>query len=114
MANMSDRNVSERRSMDRVDLDTPYFISISVIGGETYKVMLTNLSAKGLQADLPLNTGADEIPGNSKVAISNFPEGMEYLNHMHGTVVWITLGCCGIQFDNELEDECFVEFLEHL
>lgn len=109
---MNDKSIEERRHHPRVPLDTPYFISLTVIGGDSYKVMLSNLSAKGLQADLPADLGPEEIPGNSKVEMSNFPKEMEHLNHIAGTVVWVTDGYCGIQFDQELEDEGFLAFLE--
>lgn len=109
---MTDKNIEERRSHARVPLDTPHFIVLTVIGGDSHKVMLNNLSATGLQVDLPADLGPEEIPGNSKVEMSEFPNKLEYLNHISGTVVWVTEGYCGVQFDQELDDDAFAEFLE--
>lgn len=111
---MPDNKQNDRRSLTRVELDTPYFARLSVIGGDSYKVMLSNISGRGLQAELPASVGSGEVPGNARVEISEFPEGLEHLNQISGTVVWVTDGYCGVQFEQELEDDHFVEFLEHL
>ena len=111
---MSDKSYKDRRTFTRVALDTPYFVRISVIGGDSYKVILSNISARGIQAELPVSVGSGEVPGNARVEISEFPDDLKYLNQISGTVMWVTDGHCGIQFEQELEDDNFVDFLEHL
>lgn len=111
---MTDKKLDERRARARVPLDTPYFVKLAIIGGDVYKVMLSNLSAKGLQVDLPAGVGPAQIPGNSKVEISDFPPELEQLNHVAGSIIWVTEGFCGVQFDRELEDDNFLAFLENL
>ena len=111
---MAYKNHDDRRALTRVALDTPYFVRLSVIGGDSYKVILSNINARGIQAELPTGVGSEEVPGNARVEINDFPQDLEYLNQISGTVMWVTDGYCGVQFEQELEDDNFVEFLEHL
>lgn len=87
----------------QVEMNSPHFITLSVLGGATYNVSLTNVSLNGLQINLPPQVGPAEIPGSSKVELSGFPDDMDDLNHTLGTVIWITDGCCGVRFDSNLE-----------
>lgn len=111
---MRDENLVERRSLSRVDLDSPCFVNLFVVGGDIHKVLIGNISAHGMQAELPAGVGSEEVPGNARVEISSFPPGLEHLNQISGTVVWVTDGHCGIQFAEELDDENFSEFLAKL
>lgn len=111
---MNKEIIDERRSLCRVELDTPYFARLSVIGGGSHRVMLSNISARGLQAELPTEVGPEDIPGNARVELSEFPGGLEQLNRLSGTVTWVTQGHCGVQFERELEDANFLEFLGNL
>lgn len=111
---MNKSKPEERRSLSRVPLDEPCFVNLSVIGGGSYKVMISNVTARGLQADLPANIGSEEIPGNARVKISDFPEEMKDLDQISGTVMWVTHGCCGVQFSQELDDGHFLAFLDSL
>lgn len=111
---MNKESIDERRSLCRVELDTPYFARLSIIGGGSHRVMLSNISARGLQAELPTEVGPEDIPGNAKVELHEFPDGMEHLNRLSGTVAWVTPGHCGIQFEQDLEDANFLELLGNL
>lgn len=88
--------------LGRVNLAEPCVIRLSVLGGGSYNVELTSVSLFCLQVDLPAQIGPADIPGSSKVELSEFPSGMDDLNHSLGTVIWIADGCCGIRFDSDL------------
>lgn len=92
----------ERRENVRVTLDIPYFITMTLLAGEAYRVMLSNISLDGMQLDLPRGIGAEEIPGNSPVVVTGFPDGLTCMNGLHGRVAWVTTGHCGMRFDERI------------